>query len=59
VGDELSLWKPTPWAMGVGHALNFALQTIVHTQGQRCTRQSAPICSPNTMLMGLLPWCDW
>jgi hypothetical protein len=58
--------------MGVGHALNFALQTIAHRggshtnknrpphmQGQRCTRQSAPLCSPNTMLMGLLPWCDW
>ncbi|ALK87458.1 hypothetical protein L63ED372_00229 [Limnohabitans sp. 63ED37-2] len=26
---------------------------------QRETRQSVPLCSPNTMLMGLLPWCDW
>ena len=34
-------------------------ESAAHIQGQRCTRQSAPLCSPNTMLMGLLPWCDW
>lgn len=40
-------WAPAP------------TKTAAHLQGERCTRQAAPRCSPNTMLMGLLPWCDW
>ena len=33
VGDGLHLWEPTRWAMGVEHALSFALQTIAHRVG--------------------------
>jgi len=29
--------EPTPWAMGVAHALNFAPQTIAHGAGS-CTK---------------------
>ena len=42
MGDELSLWEPTLWAMGVGHALNFALQTISHRGGHPHQQKSPP-----------------
>ena len=32
-GQFRGLWEPTPWAMGVAHALNFPLQTIAHGVG--------------------------
>jgi hypothetical protein len=29
-----------------------------HMQDQQSTRQTSPLCSRKTSLMGWLPWCD-
>jgi hypothetical protein len=52
MGDVLHLWEPTPWAMGVEHALSFALQTIAHRVGSYTNKHrrppSPPALSPST-----------
>ena len=56
---DVPLWEPTPWAMGVEHALYLALQTIARLHRQCSTHPAPPLCNPNTTLIGKLPWCDW
>ena len=46
MGDGLTLWEPTLWAMGVGHALNFALQTIAHRGGLPHQQKPPPHAGP-------------